>query len=226
MNQATIPFTEITDIPAAHLYALQVCNAGVWPYKRPFYKLKNTILQKHGHPAGYDLQVIKKKCWNCSGTGWFTHRQRCRSCGGDGNYSISKVLLYRYLINGCIYHKPYGELILDKVRVFTGVNDEWGYSEFKMESFTGEITNTIDGIISHKPEKLSPMWAYFYLLWHYDRPGFYTTLGSYLGALQTRTQSKLKDTLREYKSALQALAKYYGVTKKELGPIADDDLPF
>lgn len=42
------------------------CNAAPkdWELKQAFYSLvKEPLLQKFGHMAGYDLQVIEKKCW-------------------------------------------------------------------------------------------------------------------------------------------------------------------
>lgn len=58
MKQTLIPFKENVDIPEAHFYAFMVCNsAAAWHHKQSFYRLKNEILQKHGHESAYDLQT-------------------------------------------------------------------------------------------------------------------------------------------------------------------------
>jgi len=226
MKQLFLPFKENADIPESHLYAFRVCNSGgAWAYKSAFYKLKNELLLKYGHEADYDLQHIVKKCYSCGGTGWYSEVNRCRNCD-NGVYARKDVILKRWILNGAIFHQPLGELTgSNSIKVFIGYMDD-DYNEgpmFKYEPFTGKIVSTITGLIKHEPVGLHPIWAYYYLLWNYDRNRFYSCLAGDLKSYQTNTQWKLKRLLDKF-SPLKAYAEFFEVKKEQLADI--DDLPF
>ena len=223
MTQIALPFTDNADIPESHLYALRVCNSGNWCYKRSFYELKNQILSKYGHEADYDLQHIVKRCYSCDGKG--NHeRGQCWNCD-KGVYSRKDVLLKRYIINGALFHKPIGELIGNRIKIFDGYEDyEYdSFAKFRYESFDGKIVSTITGLIKHEPVGLHPVWAYYYLLGFYDTEKLYKCIASDVKSYQTNTQHKLKKLLQKF-SPLKAYAKFFEVKQEQLELI--DDLPF
>jgi len=214
-----------TDIPASQFYAFKACNnGGSYWYKQDFYKLKNQLLDLFGHEDGYDLQVIVKRCHSCSGTGMYWQDEECFKCGGTGIYAIKNVVLERYKLNGELFHRPLGELTYCKTEiiVFDGY-DTHGYTKFKRVPFNGLFTDTIQGIIKHKPGKLNPTWAYMYLIWHYNRVKFYEVVKSEAEISHTRRKHKIRSLLQKY-SPLQALHKFYQVKPEHTEPI--DDLPF
>jgi len=226
MKQILIPFKENADIPESHLYALRVCNSGgYWAYKKPFYILKNEILEKYGHEADYDLQKIVKMCHSCDGKGNH-YKGRCWNCD-NGVYARKDVVLKRYIINGALFHKPVGELFNGRLKIFDGYyENEYGWQEypkFRSEDFNGRIVGEITGIIKHEVMTLHPIWAYYYLLWHYDRDKFYKCMASDIKMYQTNTQSKLKKLLNKF-NPLKAYADFFDVKAEHLEPI--DDLPF
>lgn len=230
MKQIQIPFKENADIPEAHFHAFRVCNsAGAWHYKQSFYRLKNEILQKYGHEADYDLQVIKKPCYSCNGTGKFKSdwkmTETCWSCNGSGIYQTKKVVLKRWVLNGAIFHQPIGDLYLwdDNLKVFDGYEDGYGYPKFRYEKFTGKIVNQIDGKIKHEPMELNTTWAFYYLLWNYNREYFFKCISQDVNSYQTRTKHKLKKML-ERNNPLKVFSDFFKVKKQQLEPI--DDLPF
>lgn len=229
MKQLIIPFKENADIPESHLYAFRVCNsAGAWVYRYAFYQLKNTILEKYGHEADYDLQHIEKKCHSCDGKG--NHpRGQCYRCN-SGVYQRKKVVLKRWILNGCVFHKPVGELDSGKLKIFNGYYEsEYSgceYPSFKYEQFNGRIINEIRGIIKHEPMPLSATWAFYYLLWNYDRDKFHKCIAQDVKAYQTNAQYKLKKLLRKY-NPLKAYANFFEIKKEDLKPIEDfESLPF
>lgn len=228
MKQIIIPFTENADIPESHLYAFRACNSGgAWAYKYSFYKLKNELLLKYGHEADYDLQHVVKKCYTCGGSGWYNEVNRCHNCD-NGVYSRKDVILKRWILNGAIFHQPIGELTGgNRIKIFDGYEEEedgWHeYPKFRYETFNGKIISTITGLIKHKPIGLNPMWAYYYLLWNYDRDRFYKIMQSDLNTMQTNTKYKLKRLLRKLNPII-AYAEFFEVKNEHLADI--DDLPF
>lgn len=227
MKQILMPFKENMDIPESHLYALRVCNSGgAWAFRSSFYKLKTQILEKYGHEADYDLQTIKKKCYTCNGTGQHRSGNACWNCT-NGIYQTKKVVLKRFLINAAIFHNPVGELFAGKLKIFTGYYEDDYYCQefpmFRSEEFNGRIVGEINGLIKHEPLALHPIWAYYYLLWHYDQTGFYKRIASDVKNYSTNTQYKLKKLLNKF-NPLKAYAEFFEVKKEQLEPI--DDLPF
>lgn len=227
MKQILIPFTEHADIPEAHLYAFTVCNsAGTWCYRSAFYKLKNELLEKYGHEADYDLQHIVKRCYSCDGKGNHHTGHRCWNCN-NGVYARKDVLLKRFLLNGRLFHQPIGELEDNRIKIFNGYYEsEYSceqYPTFRYELFDGKIVSTITGLIQHERAKLHPVWAYYYLLWHYNRELFYKNMQSDLKSYQTNTQYKLKLLLNRF-NPLKAYAEFFEVKQEQLHMI--DDLPF
>lgn len=229
MKQLFLPFTENADIPESHLYAFRVCNsAGEWAYKSSFYKLKNELLLKYAHEADYDLQHIVKTCHSCDGKGNHHTGSQCYRCD-KGVYARKKVILKRWILNGAVFHQPVGELVdgTKNLKIFSGYyEDEYNgedYPAFKYETFTGRIVSEILGYIKHEPIGLHPIWAFYYLLWNYDREGFFKMMNSDLKNLQTNTQYRLKKLLKKF-SPLKAYAEFFEVKKGQLADI--DDLPF
>ncbi len=226
MKQTLIPFKENVDIPEAHFYAFMVCNsAAAWHHKQSFYRLKNEILQKHGHESAYDLQTIKKTCYSCDGKGIFKCDwklpETCWSCLGDGVYQKKQVVLKRWVLNGAIFHEPIGELYINQLKVFNGYED--GYPVFKYEPFNGKIVSEINGLIKHEPLELNPTWSFYYLLWNYNRERFFNCIASDVNSYQTRTKHKLKNMLKQ-NNPLKVFADFFKIKKQQLKPI--DDLPF
>lgn len=219
-------FKEIgTNIPASHFYAFKACNnGGSYWYKQDFYKLKNLMLDLFGHDDGYDLQIIKKKCYSCNGTGMYCKYDECFNCGGTGIFDTKEVVLKRYRLNGEVFHRPLGKLTCNRtqIEIFDGY-DTHGYTKFKYEPFTGKFTDTIRGIIKHKPGELNPNWSYLYLLYHYDKIAFLATVKEIVARAQTNTKYKLRTLLKQY-SPLQAMHRYFEVKPQHTEPI--DDLPF
>lgn len=125
----------MTSIPASDFSLFIGLNSNMFEQKRTFYILKDAILNEFGQIDGYDLQHIKKKCWNCDGDGifkrygWFdgkwviVDRERCRSCI-KGVYAEYTVPLQRYILNGGIFHKP-------------------------VTTATGEYKGKIEGLVRH-----------------------------------------------------------------------------
>jgi hypothetical protein len=227
-EQLSFDFIESQDIPAAHFYAFKVCNAMSNNHrKQQFYRLKNSILAKYAHPNDYDIQHVEKKCHTCYGSGMYWKDDICRNCNGTGIWANKKVVLQRYILNGQVFHQPKGELTYNgDIKIFDGYDTSDWYDDaprFRYEKFTGVIKDSISGIIEHKPYKLNSEWAFFYLLWFYDREQFFTRMNNDLKAYQTNTQHKLRQLLSKF-SPLKAYAEFYKVEKSELEPI--DDLPF
>lgn len=214
-----------TNIPASHFYAFKACNnGGSYWYKQDFYKLKNQLLDLFGHEDGHDLQVIVKKCHSCAGTGMYWQDEECYRCGGTGIFDIKHVVLKRYRLNGEVFHRPLGRLTHNRtqIEIFDGY-DTHGYTKFKYEPFTGKFTDTIHGIILHKPGELNPNWAYLYLLFNYDKIAFLSAIKEMVARAQTNTKYKLRTLLKQY-SPLQAMHRYFEVKPQHTEPI--DDLPF
>ena len=229
MHQLTIPFKENQDIPDPHLFAFRVCNsAGTWAYRPAFYMLKNQLLEKYGHEADYDLQHIVKKCHSCYGSGYHRSGAQCNNCN-KGVYSRKDVVLKRFLLNGYVFHQPLGELEAgsNRLKIFDGYEQDAYfnpyYPKFRYELFHGKFNSVITGLIKHEPVGLHPVWAYYYLLWNYDREKFYKYLQSDLKNYQTNTQHKLKQLLGRF-NPLKAYADFFEVKKEQLASI--DDLPF
>lgn len=228
MKQMPILFKDNTDIPEAHFHAFKACNsASLWHYKQSFYRLKNEILQKYGHEADYDLQIIKKQCYFCNGTGKFKLAgklpETCWSCNGSGIYQTKKVVLKRWLLNGEVFHNPVGDLYFgdDNLKIFDGYED--GYPKFRYEKFRGKIVNQIEGVIKHEPVKLNITWAFYYLLWNYKREYFFKLITKDVNYYQTWIKQKLKKMLN-LSNPLKVFADFFKVKKQQLEPI--DDLPF
>jgi len=229
MEQLEFNFKEQDDIPAAHFYAFNVCNsAGSNGWKNSFYALKNELLKAYGHEADYDLQYIEKKCYTCNGTGMYSEINRCRNCLGTGIYAKRNVLLKRFLLNGHIFHQPVGELIDCRGKIFDGYTEDddcfyGAYAKFRYENFNGVIKENISGLIKHEPHSLNPTFAFYYLLWVFDREKFYSRMNGDLKVYQTNTLHRLRQLLAKY-SPLKAYAMFHNVEQKDLEPI--DDLPF
>jgi hypothetical protein len=147
----------------------ELANAGNCSHKQSFYStIKPHVLKTFGKFAGYDLQIIEKKCWSCNGTGVFKHyhyefsqrylisQEPCWRCKG-GIYETKKISLRRYILNGKLYHIP-------------------------CENFVSMTyyTNEIKGVIVH--EQVDPnkaLRAFIILLWIYNKAEFYNYLTSF-----------------------------------------------
>lgn len=215
------PLTITNDIPPGHLYAFKVCNsAGAWWCQRAFYALKNQLLEKYGHPADYDLQIIKKQCYACGGTGRFRD-MRCNRCD-NGIYQIRKVVLKRFILNNQLFHKPVGNLMETtpaKIAVIEHKYDEFEcdyYPTYKYLPLDGPIINTIGGLIKHTPYGLNATWAYYYLLWHYNRESFHHRINYDIKIYRTNTQHKLKRLLNIF-NPLKAYAEFFKIKETATG---------
>ncbi|HRG38021.1 MAG TPA: hypothetical protein PK289_05785 [Bacteroidia bacterium] len=194
-------FPETLDIPEAHMKAFIICNSSP---TQTFYLLKDKILTKYGHRNDYDLQIIKKTCNSCNGTGKFKCNwkptETCWSCLGDGIYMKKQIILERWILNGNLFHKPLGHF-------------------FKLPVDT-VIKNKIYGYIRHDPKEGNSQYCLYYLMWNYDRDMFWKYLEHDIGCYYKSQRLKLQRLLRKY-SPLTAISQFLKVRKEEV-----DELPF
>ena len=146
MNQLTLPIVNQESIPSDIMDAFVLCNTAPrgWEYKQCFYSLaKEPMLRLHGQRAGFDLQIIEKKCWECAGTGTDYHcTDKCGYCYGSGIYETKKIVLERYILNGRVFHQP-TKLLWSKVGLFD---------------------NILNGLVVHNSEVNSPDAHFFSVL--------------------------------------------------------------
>lgn len=164
----------------------ELANAGNYVGKQSFYtNIKPVVLRTFGQFAGYDLQIIEKKCWTCNGTGVFKHyhhefgqrylikKEQCWNCN-NGIYQTKHISLARFILNGKVYHMP-------------------------AENYTSAISysNEIRGIIQH--EQVDPkeaMRAYIILLWKFNKPAFYDHLKSLVDLEVTSKTKWIRDLIQ------------------------------
>ena len=196
-----------TDIPERHLQMMLVCNSQRFLFQQAFYALKHKILEKHGHPDGMDLQIIKKTCHSCNGTGTFDEPGDCYKCGGSGVYTTNHYILKRYKINEHVFHVP----VMD--------------DPFAVKKHHAKCKNTINGLVQHKAVPGNPIFCYGLLLWLYDQNEFFIFLGSYGKGLNTTAKHKWKMIMRSSKSVLHGFFNYFNITLKQHTP-EPEELPF
>jgi hypothetical protein len=134
------------------------------------------------------------------------------------------VVLRRYKLNNTIFHEPLGELTggsILSIKTFAGYDE--GEPHFKYVLFTGRVVNTIHGLIKHEPMDANPKWAFYYLMWHYNKPNFFKTLAADVDMYHPSKKRKLKNLLLK-NNPLKVLADFFDVKKEQLAEI--DDLPF
>lgn len=167
MKQETL-FEIEKQIPQWIADYFELANAGVYLHKQSFYNVvKPHVLKIFGQFAGFDLQIIEKKCWSCNGTGVFKHynyefsqrylikEEPCWHCK-NGIYETKRIPLERYILNGKIYHIP---------------TDNPGIT----------YTNEIKGVIVHEQvDSDKALRAYIILLWIYNKPEFYNYLTAFV----------------------------------------------
>ena len=138
-------------------------NAGSYELKQSFYKhIKHQVLEVYGIDDGFDLQVIKKTCYSCDGTGIFKHyhweheerflirKEGCYNCL-NGVYMTKEILLKRYLLNDHLYHVP-----VDMIRPMPVIRE------------------SVKGLINHKKfERKEALEAYFKLLFMFNKLELY-----------------------------------------------------
>jgi len=120
-----------------------------------FYRLKDLILDRFGHPCGVDWQRITLKCRGCDGTGRWGYWRRdggepCHRCWETpGVYRVFYVRLLRFAIAGRVFHRPDGE---------------------RYESVPGGYAPRFDGKIKHTapPDRLA-LKAFAFLALLFDR---------------------------------------------------------
>jgi hypothetical protein len=87
-------------------------NTGIATVKRDAWDHVASIeLTQRGKFLGYNIQIIKRYCHTCCGSGNFLHWTRdsydsCWHCNGTGIFRIDHVLLERYELFGDVYHRP------------------------------------------------------------------------------------------------------------------------
>ena len=222
MNQIKIEFADLQDISEIDFKAFNICNsANSWIYKQQFYTLKNSILETYGHENGYDLQVIKKICHSCDGTGKFTSdwkvTEQCWNCD-NGVYKTKKVVLKRYILNGDLFHVPIGEVIFGRLAIFDGYYDEYPCEpKFKYIDFDELIENTIDGIIKHESISEHPTYYFLYLLFKYDKIALYKLIESTI---------KNKSLHKKRKFDMKIKSIYLKYFAPKITTLDTDELPF
>ena len=228
MQQIQIPFEQNLDIPKSHFHAFLVCNsaASKWSHKSAFYTLKNKMLDAFGHKVEFDLQIIKKQCYACNGTGVFKCNwklnETCWGCLGSGIFKTKRVILQRFVLNANVFHQPIGELIGNTVGVFNGY-DEWGKAKLAFSPFSGMFIDTIYGLVKHEPIDANATFCFYYLLWNYDRVFFYKLISSDVNSYSSKQKNKIKRLLQK-NNPLKAFADLFKVKKQEIEQF--DDLPF
>ena len=228
MQQIQIHFEQKLDIPKSHFHAFLVCNSAAgWHRKGLFYELKTKLLKQFGHDADYDLQIIKKICNTCNGTGVFKCSwklpETCWSCHGFKIYQTKEVILKRYILNESLFHEPIGEYLAayNKVKIFASYDDRGPY--FTEIPFNGKIIEKINGLIKHEPIKDNDTWYFYYLLWNYDRVLFYKCISNDVNCYSKKQKNKLKKLL-ERNNPLKVFADFFKIKKEEINQF--DDLPF
>ena len=159
-----------------------MANTGKYPEKQLFYEhVKKPILSTHGVSDGYDLQIIKKKCWSCDGTGvykkyhyeygerFLLKKEECWHCV-NGIYETKYIWLKRSIINGNVYHTP---VILPFM------------------SAKPEPKNRINGLIEHKPVKHARA-SFFMLLFIYNRSVFFLQIRKMITRCRLNAKYRLK----------------------------------
>ena len=209
-----IPYKDNSDIPAIDFYFFKVCNSvpRFHNLRHSIYELKNKILNKYGVNNGsYDLQIIKRKCHNCNGTGKRWNGEDCFRCS-NGVYRIDYVALKRYTLNGELFHNP-----LDNVSS-TGVLTI--FENGKVEKRQLYFANTIHGLIEKPKPKISIEFAYLWLLYSYDVDKFYPALKSYRQGIKGKAVYKFNNCIKNL-PIMKGLSNYFGVKE-----IEDNSLPF
>lgn len=198
-----------TDIPLKHLRLFMVCNSKPFAGQQQFYTLKKKMLEKYGHADGYDLQIVKKKCWSCAGTGIYDKQEdiACYKCCGTGIYDTRYYILKRYILNGNLFYVP--------------VDDINAVSKYK-----AKCKNTIEGLVTHKDVPGNPLFCYGVLLYIYDQNEFFIFIGNYGKMLNTQAKHKWKEIMKASKSTLHGFYSYFNLTLKEHQPDNIEDLPF
>lgn len=121
-----------------------------------FYKVKNTILAKHGEHIGYDIQFIEgKECWSCEGTGIYKgynyrdgwYKAPCFKCYSGWYKRPTWNILAVLKLGKYTFHQPFQ-------RVYE-----------KPVDFEGKM---IDGYIHHSRTKYGDL-AVFILCLIYER---------------------------------------------------------
>lgn len=109
-RQLFLPFWKA--VPDEHLHWFSICNQADYPEKHSwFYPFKDQFLKTRAIPDGADLQIIKRKCRTCYGSGiWVSNSGRysdiCDRCDGSGIHSIRHIVLSRWRLGSHLYHIP------------------------------------------------------------------------------------------------------------------------
>ena len=90
-------------LAALELEWFRIANVG---HPTGFYPFKDRMLKRFGVMVGYDEQELDRFCRTCEGSGWFSAREKCDSCGGSGIYQTVTVYLERWELCGEVYHVP------------------------------------------------------------------------------------------------------------------------
>lgn len=218
------------EIPKLDFYFFKVCNSAhqFSNVKPSFYKLKNIILNQYAVHDCHDLQIIQRNCHNCGGTGWHLKGIACYKCD-KGIYSIDKVALKRWVLNGELFHQPEGK-IDDKGRLIitTYTQGEWGEYEKSVEYKPCNFIfrNTIRGLIKHEPLSTNPEFAFMWLLWNYDRQWFFMRLKQITDSTQAETRGKFRKAMKGCHSQIEGLAVFFRIKKEKVYDAELDDLPF
>jgi hypothetical protein len=227
MSQTKLPLQSI-DISPGTAALFQACNSAKnWWLKSEFYKFKKEFLAIYGNENDYDVQIIRKPCYDCEGTGLFHHykrrgRETCWSCRGTGIFSLKHVLLKRFILNDNIYHEPIAEIegtMLKKYEAY----DTNGYPAVSYTKFEGKIVGTIIGLIKHDEPQYDPTYAFFYLLYFYNKNQLYYIIINFLKSKSQREVDKFKQIMRRNRP-LEYLKKLFHINQNEIDKI--EELPF
>lgn len=211
MNQQKIEYPMAANtFPELHLKLMIICNnAPSHAFdKQHFYEMKHVLLEQFATQDGFDVQIINKKCHSCKNGVW-NHWERkeiqvqCNRCDGTSIYSTTIWKLKRYLLNDYLFHVPNG--------TFYNLNNV-------------KYKNKIEGVIKHKPSEHNANFAYFVLMFIYDRISFYSSIKSYASCLRTNAKFKWKNCMKAAHNTIYGLLAYFGVKKTEFDDF--DDLPF
>lgn len=178
-----------------------LANSGNYTSKNLFYLFKGNFLRKYGKENGFDLQVIEKKCWACSGTAMYSfygdngrvyRKEPCYKCL-NGVYYIKNIILKRYVINDSLFHIPVEQSCLPQ-----------------------PIINTIYGLVVHKEvDNKKALAACVYLLAKHNQELFLSWLKNFIARHRQVLRAKQKFSNIKWNIARFINSKQY-----------ESDLPF
>lgn len=190
-------------------------------WKQEFYELKDKIIKRYGTPAGFDVQHIRKECYECEGTGkilktvmlygepWLGKGASCWKCNETGVYTEFWTHLLRFRVGRRLFHQPEKKYCSDP--------------EMNLQR------PMIEGYVEHKtPKYYLNAEAFYWLALIFDTRLFYKHFG-HVGHLSRKfTPLVVLGTfvfwMRHLKSDIKFRMWKFRESRRSVTP--DDDMPF